>query len=111
MLATLALGALAYGLTVESDLGWSHPLVIACLLATLVLSAAFIWWEARTHAPMMPLTPFRSREFSAANILTLLLYFALSGALFFVPFNLIGIQGYSATEAGAAFSALHPDHG
>ncbi len=102
-LVTLALGALAYGLTSESDLGWSHPIVLVCVLGSIPLFAAFIWWEGRTRSPMMPLTLFRSREFSGANLLTLLLYFALSGAMFFLPFNLIGIQGYSATEAGAAY--------
>jgi MFS family permease len=52
---------------------------------------------------MVPLGLFRSLPFSGANALTLLLYFALSGALFFVPFRLIGIDGYSALAAGAAF--------
>jgi EmrB/QacA subfamily drug resistance transporter len=103
LLATLALSALAYCLTVESELGWSHPIVLATVLGCIPLFAIFIWWEARTRTPMMPLALFRSKEFSGANLLTLLLYFALSGAMFFVPFNLIGIQGYSATQAGAAF--------
>jgi hypothetical protein len=52
---------------------------------------------------MMPLRLFRSAAFSGANAMTLLLYFALGGVLFFLPFNLIRIQGYSATLAGAAF--------
>ena len=51
----------------------------------------------------MPLQLFRSRAFAGANAMTLLLYAALSGALYFLPFNLIQVQGYSATEAGAAF--------
>jgi MFS family permease len=88
---------------VESELSWSHPLVLASVLGSIPLFAAFLWWEAHTRTPMMPLALFRSREFSGANLLTLLLYFALGGALFFVPFNLIGVQGYSATAAGAAF--------
>jgi MFS family permease len=52
---------------------------------------------------MVPLTLFRSHTFSGANLLTLLLYGALSGILFFFPFNLIQVQGYSPTFAGAAF--------
>src|SRR4051812_49313806 len=51
---------------------------------------------------MLPLSLFRSRNFSGANLLTLLLYAALGGGLFFFPLNLIQIQGYSATAAGAA---------
>src|SRR5207248_7740112 len=58
--------------------------------------------EARKRHPMMPLTLFRSRNFTGANLLTLFLYAALAGTLFFLPLNLIQVQGYSATAAGAA---------
>jgi len=51
---------------------------------------------------MMPLSLYRSRNFSAANALTLLVYFALGGALYYLPFGLIRLGGYSATQAGAA---------
>jgi predicted MFS family arabinose efflux permease len=51
---------------------------------------------------MVPLTLFKSRDFLGANLLTLLLYFALGGALFFLPFELIRIHGYQAAAAGAA---------
>jgi MFS family permease len=52
---------------------------------------------------MLPLALFRSRTFSAVNLLTLLLYAALGGVLFFLPFALIQVHGYPATLAGAAF--------
>ena len=52
---------------------------------------------------MVPLELFRSRAFAGANAMTFLLYFAVGGALFFLPFNLIRIQHYSAAQAGAAF--------
>src|SRR5436305_472235 len=72
-------------------------------LAVGVLSLiAFLVVEARSQAPMVPLSMFRSPTFSGANLLTLLLYAALGGALFFVPFNLIRVQGYTPTAAGAA---------
>ena len=51
---------------------------------------------------MMPLGLFRSPVFSGINLLTLLLYFALGGAMFFLPFDLIRVHGWSATRAGAA---------
>jgi len=54
----------------------------------------------------MPIELFRSKTFRGVNLLTLLLYAALAGTLFFVPFNLIQVQGYSATGAGAAFLPL-----
>jgi EmrB/QacA subfamily drug resistance transporter len=61
-----------------------------------------LYWEARTPWPMAPLGLFLSRDFSGANLLTLFLYAALSGMLFFFPLDLIQVQDYSPTEAGAA---------
>ena len=63
---------------------------------------AFVAVEARSRSPMIPLALFRSRNFSGANLLTLLLYGALGGLFFFLPMNLIRVHGYSATAAGAA---------
>jgi len=68
-----------------------------------VLLAAFVFAERVSPSPMMPLELFRSRMFSAINLLTLLLYGALGGAFFFLPFLLIQARGYSATAAGAAY--------
>ncbi len=103
MLATVGLGTLVYGLIESSNLGWAHPGVFGSLAVSVVTLLAFIFVEANSSAPMMPLTLFRSRTFSGANLLTLLLYSALSAVLFFFPFNLIQVQDYSATAAGAAF--------
>ncbi len=63
---------------------------------------ALLYWEAHSSSPMVPLGLFRSRNFSGANLLTLFLYSALNGTLFFFPLDLIQVQGYSPTEAGAA---------
>jgi EmrB/QacA subfamily drug resistance transporter len=102
-LAILGLGSLTYGLTLASESGWAHTQVIATAIVGAAVLAAFVWFEGRTRTPMMPLHLFRSRDFSGANAITLLLYFAIGGAFFFVPFNLIRIQGYPAVLAGAAF--------
>ena len=101
-LATIGLGGVVYGLIESPRLGFSSPLVLVTLLGGLVLLALFIFNEARTKNPMVPLRLFRSRDFSGANLLTLFLYAALSGTFFFFTLNLIQIQGYSATAAGAA---------
>lgn len=103
VLATAGLGAIAYGLTGAAEYAWTDPAVLGPLIGGVLLLAVFLMVEARAAAPMMPLGLFRSRIFSGANGMTLLLYFALSGALFFLPFNLIELQGYSAAAAGAAF--------
>ena len=102
LLATIGLGALVYGLIESPRLGWSHPAVLGALAIGVVAAIAFIYTQARGKNPMMPLDLFRSQSFSGANLLTLFLYAALAGALFFFPFNLIQVQGYSATAAGAA---------
>lgn len=101
-LATIGLGGVVYGLIESPRLGFSNPLVLLTLIGGLVLLALFIVNEARAKNPMVPLRLFRSRDFSGANLLTLFLYFALSGTFFFFTLNLIQIQGYSATAAGAA---------
>ncbi len=64
--------------------------------------AGFLLIETHASAPMLPLVLFRSQTFSGANLVTLFLYCALGGILFFFPLNLIQIQLYTATEAGAA---------
>ncbi len=102
LLVTAGLGGLVFGLIESANLGFGHPIVIVTLGAGLLLIGLFIWYESRVAAPMLPLDMFRSRAFTGANLLTLLLYAALSGGLFFLPFNLIQVQGYSPTEAGAA---------
>ncbi|HEY8016879.1 MAG TPA: MFS transporter [Dongiaceae bacterium] len=102
----LAFGGLAsfvYGLIAASDLGWGNGLVLGSLAVGVVLLAAFLWQERRSPAPMMPLGLFRSPNFCGVNLLTLLLYGALGGAFFFLPFAFIQLHGYSAAGAGAAF--------
>ncbi|HEY0685006.1 MAG TPA: MFS transporter [Steroidobacter sp.] len=102
-LAVVGLGALVYGLTLASENGWTGATVLGSLGVAIGTLCLFLWCETRARSPMMPLELFRSRNFSGANAITLLLYFSLGGALFFVPFNLIRVQGYSAALAGAAF--------
>ncbi len=72
-----------------------------------VAGSRFIAIEARSgQRAMMPLSLFRSRNFSGTNALTLMVYFALGGALYYLPFGLIRLGGYSATQAGAALLPL-----
>jgi len=104
-LATVSLGALVYGLIESSRVGFANPTIIAALIGGVLTLIVFILVEAhkgKAGSPMLPLKLFRSRNFSGANLLTLFLYTALSGMMFFFPLNLIQVQGYSATAAGAA---------
>jgi EmrB/QacA subfamily drug resistance transporter len=101
-LAAAGLGGVVFGLLESSKAGLGDPLVVGALVTGAVSLAAFVVVEGRRYEPMMPLELFRSRNFTGANLFTLLFYFALGGTLFFLPFNLIQVQGYSATAAGAA---------
>jgi EmrB/QacA subfamily drug resistance transporter len=105
-LATFGLGALVFGLIESANPAVGGGIVRAGLVLGVLGLLAFLLVEATSKAPMMPLRLFRSRTFTGANILTLFLYSALSGPLFFLPFNLIQVQGYTATAAGAAFLPL-----
>ena len=106
LLATLGLGGVVYGLIESSNASLSDPEILISLLLGVLALMGFIAVEMRQTAPMMPPQLFRSRTFSGANLLTFLLYGALGGTFFFVPLNLIQVQGYSTTAAGAALLPL-----
>jgi EmrB/QacA subfamily drug resistance transporter len=101
LLAVLSLGLLSYGLIALGE--GARIRGAAAVLAAVPAAGLFIRREMRAKAPMMPLSLFRDSNFSGANALTVLLYAALSGALFLLPFLLIQVHGYSAMAAGAAF--------
>lgn len=102
LLTSLGLGGLVYGFLESVHLGWKHPQVYLSLIVGVLCLVAFIFVESRSSSPMVPLTLFRSSTFTGANLLTLFLYSALGIFFFLFPLNLIQVQGYSATAAGAA---------
>jgi EmrB/QacA subfamily drug resistance transporter len=97
LLTTIGLGGIIYGFLE------SAPLAGAIGVAFLIV---FLFVEAHSPAPMLPLALFRSQNFSGANLLTFFLYAALNGVFFFLPLNLIQVQSYTATEAGGALLPL-----
>jgi EmrB/QacA subfamily drug resistance transporter len=102
LIVTLGLGGLVFGLVESTNLGWNNPLVFGSLSAGLAGLVVFLLIEPTVTSPMVPLTIFRSRSFSGANLLTLFLYAALGIFFFLFPLNLIQVQQYSATATGAA---------
>jgi EmrB/QacA subfamily drug resistance transporter len=102
LLATLGCSGIVAGFVESGALGWKHPFVIFSLFAGSACLVVFVIWESHTSSPMVPLDLFTSSTFSAANLLTLLLYAALGFFFFVFPLNLIQVQGYSAVETGAA---------
>ncbi|HEY1504832.1 MAG TPA: DHA2 family efflux MFS transporter permease subunit [Stellaceae bacterium] len=103
VLVSLGLFGIAYGASAANSARWADAIVYGPMLGGAGVLALFLWWEARAKSAMVPLALFRCAAFSGANAMTLLLYAALSGALFFLPYDLIRLQGYSTAEAGAAF--------
>ena len=102
LLATLGLSGVVFAFIEAPTHGWAAPRVLLAMGIGLAALAGFVVNEWRSAAPMLPLAFFRNRDFAGTNLLTLWLYAALGGGLFFLPLNLIQVQGYSATAAGAA---------
>lgn len=102
LLVTLGLGGLVFGFLESTSFGFENPIVVGSLLTAAGCLLGFVALEARTSFPMVPLALFRNRNFSGANLLTLFLYAAVGVFFFLLPLNLIQVQGYSATRAGAA---------
>jgi len=100
--ATAGLAGVTYGFIESANLGWTHPAVYGSLVAGCLSLIAFLFLEAGAASPVVPLWLFRSRDFSGANLLTLFFYSALGIFFFLFPMNLIQVQHYSATAAGAA---------
>jgi len=94
ILVTLALGGIVFALIEK---------VVWPGIGGVIALVAFVVVQSRVSNPIVPLMLFRSRAFSGANLLTLLLYGALSAATFLLPFNLMRLQGYSPSQVGAAF--------
>jgi EmrB/QacA subfamily drug resistance transporter len=99
ILLALCLASLIYALVAQGggSLRWT------CAVLSLFCGGGFIWRQHTFSSPVVPFRLFASRTFTGANLMTLALYFALNGVMYFLPFNLIQVRGYSATMAGAIF--------
>lgn len=100
ILATIALGGLTYGFIEAPDFGFGSSRILTALSLGVFAFVGFVFQEWRSSHPMMPLDLFRSRVFTSTNLITLFVYAALGGFLFFFPLNLIQVQGYPAKIAG-----------
>jgi EmrB/QacA subfamily drug resistance transporter len=101
-LSAIGLGGPVFALIEQPTHGWSDPLVAIPLVTGIACLIAFVWWEGRARAPMMPLSLFRSRNFSVVNLETLCVYGGLYGATFFLTLFLQQVAGYTPFAAGAA---------
>ena len=102
LLCAVSLCGISFGLIEQPLRGWGDPAVALALAGGALVFVAFLLWERRATAPMLPLDLFRRRNFSVANVETLLMYGGMAVQGFFLVLFLQQVAGFSATEAGAA---------
>jgi EmrB/QacA subfamily drug resistance transporter len=99
-LAGAGLLGVVFGVVRGNALGWTSTPIVTCIAVGAVLLAAFVAWELRTPAPMLPMRFFRSRAFAATNGVSLAMYFGTFGSVFLLAQFFQTAQGYSPFEAG-----------
>jgi EmrB/QacA subfamily drug resistance transporter len=99
-LASAGLLGVVYGIVRGNPVGWGSTEVVASIAAGAVLLTAFVAWELRAKAPMLPLRFFRSRQFAATNGVSLAMTFGIFGSIFLLAQFFQTVQGYSPLEAG-----------
>jgi EmrB/QacA subfamily drug resistance transporter len=102
VLSALGLGGVIYGLTTGAADGWWSPAALAAGLAGVVALGLLVLVERAHPDPLIPLSLFRVRQFTAANVVTFVVYAALGGALFLLPIQLQRVMGLSPLESGTA---------
>lgn len=100
VLAGIGLFGIVWGLVRGNEQGWGSTGILTSLIAGAVGLAAFLIWESRSTAPMLPLHLFRSRGFSVANAVSVAMYFGMFGSIFFLAQFLQTAQGNSPLRAG-----------
>jgi EmrB/QacA subfamily drug resistance transporter len=105
VLAVGGLLGIVWGLVRANSEGWGAGEVIGGFIVGGILLVAFVWWEARTPTPMLPLGFFRNRAFAAANAASVAMYFGMFGSVFLLTQFLQTVQGYNALQAGVRMLA------
>lgn len=101
-LCIVGLGGPVFALIEQPQYGWSSPIIYLPLVAGLAVFAAFVAYELRNKAPMLPLGIFRNHNFSVGNVATLFVYAGLGAATFLIVVFLQQVAGYTALAAGLA---------
>jgi len=106
VISVVGLVALVYAIIEQPSLGWSDPAIAGSFLLAAVMAITFVAWERRVAHPMLDVSLFRNRRFSAASLSVTLAFFALNGAMFFLTLYLQQVKGYSALETGVRFISI-----
>jgi EmrB/QacA subfamily drug resistance transporter len=99
-LVSTGLLGIVWALVRGNDHGWTSLGILAPFLVGVALVGAFVWWESRTALPMLPLSFFRDRTFTLANVASLFMFFGMFGSIFFLAQFFQTVQGYSPLQSG-----------
>jgi len=99
-LGSAGLFGIVWALIRGNGQGWTSPEIVASTAIGVALVAAFVWWEARTEHPMLPLRFFRNVAFSLANLASLFMFFGMFGSIFLLSQFFQTVQGYSPFGSG-----------
>jgi EmrB/QacA subfamily drug resistance transporter len=91
---------IVWGVIHGNERGWTDLQIVAAIVVGAILLIAFLGWERRASAPMLPLDMFRNRAFAAANAVSLLMYFGMFGSIFLLSQFFQVVQGLNPFEAG-----------
>ncbi len=100
VLAGTGLLGLTYGIVRADALGWTSPIVLGGIAGGLVLLGLFLFWEGRAPQPMLPLRFFRSRTFSATNVVSFSMFFGVFGSIFFLSQFFQTVEGLTPLQSG-----------
>jgi EmrB/QacA subfamily drug resistance transporter len=100
VLSVIGLTAIVWGLIEAPDRGWTAPAILSAFAAGAAIATVFVWWERRVDEPMLEVSVFRHRRFTAASASVAFVYFALMGVMYFMTSYIQTVLGHSALEAG-----------
>ncbi len=99
-LASAGLLGIVWGLVRGNDHGWTSIGIVTPLVVGALLVAAFVAWELRSPAPMLPMEFFRNRTFALTNVASLFMFFGMFGSIFLLAQFFQTVQGYSPLQSG-----------
>jgi EmrB/QacA subfamily drug resistance transporter len=99
-LVSVGLFGIVLGLVRGNSVGWSSPEILGSVILGATFVVAFVFWELRAQAPMLPMRFFRNRTFAATNVASLFMFFGMFGSIFLLAQFLQTVQGYSPLSAG-----------
>ena len=100
VLVSSGLFGIVWALVRGNAVGWASPEIVGSFVAGGLLTAAFVAWEKRTEAPMLPMRFFRDRTFALANVASLFMSFGMFGSIFLLAQFFQTVQGYSPLQSG-----------